>query len=55
MKELSGTNVEKPTAVAEFFCVCLTAMAMPLVMMGFGVWKVTELIREIGRKSFWVD
>ena len=39
---------------AEFLCVCLTAMAMPLVLMGFGVWKVIELIREVGKKEFWV-
>ena len=54
MKELSEINVENPTPAAEFFCICLGAMAMPLVLMGFGVWKVSEFVKDMGRKDFWV-
>jgi len=54
VEELKTDTNKQPTPAAEFFCICLGAMAMPLVLMAYGVWKVIELIREVGRKEFWV-
>jgi len=38
---------KQPTPAAEFFCICLGAMAMPLVLMGFGVYRIIEMVTNV--------
>ena len=47
MEELKTDTNKQPTPAAEFFCICLGAMAMPLVLMGFGVYRIIEMVTNV--------
>ena len=34
---------------AEMLCVCLAAASIPFVIVGYGVWKASQFICDLGR------
>ena len=41
------------TPATEAFCLILSAMAIPVVLIGFGVYKLAEWVSDFWRKKTW--
>ena len=44
----------KITPTTEMVCLFLSVMAIPVILAGFGVYKVSEWIFSWGEKKTWV-
>ena len=38
----------------EAACLCLAAMAVPVIVVGFGVYKISEFISSFWKKETWI-
>ena len=50
--DIFGTT--RISAKTEAACLCLVALAIPAVVVGFGIYKISEFIVGFWRKETWV-
>jgi hypothetical protein len=44
----------KITPTTEMVCLVLSVMAIPVVLAGFGVYKISEFVSDFFRRETWV-
>ena len=47
MNNINNKNQMSPAA--EMLCVCLAAASIPFVIVGYGVWKISQWTCKLGR------